>query len=347
MLHIIAKKFPSSSYIVSAVYDWIAFILAPLISLTLGMAIAYDIITNQTISLGRFEGELWLYIVLVMTQAHLLITGIRAYGNQKIYALFRKRVLFGPPLLFLGNLLSPIFLTFSIVLNVAWDAYHSSLQTFGFTRLYDVRVGNYSPKIRMLDRFLNLLIYAGPILGVVTLLAQIDLMKEGPLLIETLFFKNIPFYVNLFARDILITILAIAAVFIPYYIYIVWQESKTYPVSFQKVAILILTAMVSILAWGFNTFGVAFLIMNFFHVWQYFAMVYWSERSVIMKRFNLSSRVGIALIFFLLCLFTIITAVLEILTVGVHLIVVFYTTLTTCHFWFDGFIWSVKKQHIK
>ena len=46
----------------------------------------------------------------------------------------------------------------------------------------------------------------------------------------------------------------------------------------------------SILAWGFNSFGMAFLIENFFHAWQYYAMIYWSEKSAVAKRFNLNKK---------------------------------------------------------
>ena len=105
--------------------------------------------------------------------------------------------------------------------------------------------------------------------------------------------------------------------------------------------------MVSILAWGFNTFGAAFLIMNFFHVWQYFAMIYWSEKPVMMKQFHLTNFSAILLIVSIIVFFVIVTAVLEIITGGYHLLAVFFCTINTCHFWFDGFIWSVKKKHIK
>ena len=38
-------------------------------------------------------------------------------------------------------------------------------------------------------------------------------------------------------------------------------------------------AVEPIYTWGFNSFGEAFFIMNFFHAWQYFGLVWWSERA--------------------------------------------------------------------
>ena len=39
-----------------------------------------------------------------------------------------------------------------------------------------------------------------------------------------------------------------------------------------------LTGAVSLYAWGFNPFGHAFFVMNFFHAWQYFAIVWSTDK---------------------------------------------------------------------
>ena len=54
-------------------------------------------------------------------------------------------------------------------------------------------------------------------------------------------------------------------------------QRQGYRVSMQKVWLLASTALCSIYTWGFDSFGQAFFIMNFFHAWQYFALV-WHDR---------------------------------------------------------------------
>ena len=59
-----------------------------------------------------------------------------------------------------------------------------------------------------------------------------------------------------------------------------------YLVPAQKLALYLTTGTVSIACWGFGSFGHAFLIMNFFHALQYFAIVWWSERGTIARTFR-------------------------------------------------------------
>jgi len=54
-------------------------------------------------------------------------------------------------------------------------------------------------------------------------------------------------------------------------------------ISYQKVLLLFLTGVCSNYAWGFNPFGMAFFVMNVFHAWQYFALIWWSERKTLTR----------------------------------------------------------------
>ena len=100
-----------------------------------------------------------------------------------------------------------------------------------------------------------------------------------------------------------------------------YQESKQYPVSFQKVFI--------------------------FYLWQYYAMIYWSEKSVIKKRFNLQNNMAALVTISILVIFTVIIAYLLTLAPNDRVLIAFQVMLSSCHFWYDGFIWSVKKKDIK
>ena len=69
--------------------------------------------------------------------------------------------------------------------------------------------------------------------------------------------------------------------FIAYYLFSYWRYYKQgYKISPQKVVLLASTAAVSIYTWGFNSFG---------HAFQYFGIVWWSEKKTMMSLFHLQS----------------------------------------------------------
>jgi hypothetical protein len=83
--------------------------------------------------------------------------------------------------------------------------------------------------------------------------------------------------------------------------------------------------------------------MNFFHALQYFAIVWWSERKTITDFFQCSKVVGFAIL------------------IGSGLAYGFWrarrpedfvpyialgNVVSLMHFWYDGFVWSVRKGHV-
>ena len=344
MINKISALFPRSSYIVSPMYDWIAFIGAPLIGLLLAMIISLPFVPNPQINVGFIHHTFWGFIVLIiMTQCHLLITVIRAYGNQLIFKKFKRRLIVGPTLIFsLIYTHSWVFYSM-IIIATWWDVYHSACQTYGFTRLYDIKIGNTSLSLRLQDRILNCLIYIGPIIGGISLMPHFN---NDIGYYQMLFLSDIPLYANQYSKALLISVLIFSSFFIPYYFYCAWKHSKNHPVSYQKILILSFTAIVSILAWGFNSFGHAFLIANFYHAWQYYAMIYNSEKKTFSNQLKLTDSNASLLVISLLILVTVIMTGLQILTQNTRLTISIFTTISICHFCFDGFIWSVEKKHI-
>ena len=78
--------------------------------------------------------------------------------------------------------------------------------------------------------------------------------------------------------------LAGGGLFLIYYLYCYWRAAQDgYQVSAQKVVLLVSTGICFLVAWGFNPFGEAFFIMNVFHAWQYFALIWWSERKTLTR----------------------------------------------------------------
>ncbi|MCH9686358.1 MAG: hypothetical protein K0V04_33305, partial [Deltaproteobacteria bacterium] len=136
-------------------------------------------------------------------------------------------------------------------------------------------------------------------------------------------------------------------VFVAYYVWSSWRMARRgRAVSWQKVYLLTSTGLVSIYTWGFNTWGEAFLIMNLFHGLQYFGIVWASEHRNLRRVFRLERVPGGRLLTW--SLFVGLAA-----TYGVaveawadgrsHLWWSLTIVISLMHFWYDGFVWSVRK----
>jgi hypothetical protein len=144
-------------------------------------------------------------------------------------------------------------------------------------------------------------------------------------------------------------ILAFGIPFLAYYVFSYWKfHQRGYQVSFQKVALLASTGLCSIYTWGFNTFGEAFFIMNFFHALQYFGLVWWSEKKNMQSLFHLDKvaygRVFTLSIFLLVALSFGLWC--ESADTSNQYIFYIIMVIAIMHFWYDGFIWSVQKKQV-
>jgi hypothetical protein len=143
-------------------------------------------------------------------------------------------------------------------------------------------------------------------------------------------------------------VLAIGVPFLVYYAVAYWRlHRRGYRISAPKVVLLASTAGCSIYTWGFNTFGEAFFIMNFFHALQYFALVWWTERKNMVSLFRLGGTRwahGLAFGLFLAIAlgFGIWAEFFGNSDVAVNVTLV----VSIMHFWYDGFIWSVRRRQV-
>ncbi|MGE4233699.1 MAG: hypothetical protein AB7F43_10250 [Bacteriovoracia bacterium] len=324
-----------SSYISGPFFDFFFILLAPL----WGILISVLIVLAGADTFGAT-------FIRVFTMGHLFIVLFRSHGNDNIRRLYPIRFFLIPALLLTGNFFSLTFYFICSVLAVWWDAYHSGLQTFGFGRIYDLRAKNNLEEGRRLDYVFNLFIYIGPILAGANL---IDHLHEFTSFQATpfKFLSQVPFYAMGIRRYLTIIFAVSAVIFIPFYIFKnIELVRKGRVVSFQKVILFSITSIVCIWAWGFNPFGKAFFIMNFFHAFQYFAFVWWSEKG------NISNKIRVK--------GTVLPAVLVVLVGFGYGIIIenqiaksfgfatsFSVVISLLHFWYDGFIWSVQKKQIE
>ncbi len=138
--------------------------------------------------------------------------------------------------------------------------------------------------------------------------------------------------------------------FLAYYLFAYWRYARQgYRVSPQKVALLVCTAVCSIYAWGFNPFGMAFFIMNFFHALQYFALLWWAEHGNIARLLGVAGRSWAkpAALAFLLAVGFGYGLVAESTDAAARpWLFSLFLVISLMHFWYDGFIWSVRAKQV-
>lgn len=305
--------------------DWIHLVLAPVWALGLGIILALTPLSTWKLSAFGLSGSPADAFLGAFIMAHLVIVFFRSHGNAEVRARHPVRFWIVPPALLLLLVFSAPARTAAAALAVWWDVYHSSLQTFGIGRIFDRNAGNDPETGRSLDWALCVLLYAGPILcGSMLLFHASPLYSlEGGAWVEAMI---------AFQPRIRLLVVGAAVLFLVLYCEVYAAlVAKGYRPPREKVALHLGTAAVSVWAWGFNPLGMALFIMNFFHAWQYFALVSRYER----RSFKLPILIGVGFLY---------GAVFGILgelsawALSVTLVV------SLMHFWYDGFIWSVRRS---
>jgi hypothetical protein len=250
---------------------------------------------------------------------------------------------------FVAMIASPWIAVAATVLATLWDVWHSGAQTFGFARIYDRNHGQPTDTGRQLDFWLNQLMYAGPILAGAVLLNHISGFSDFGR-VGSPFLATIPARMVGIHGWLALAVIAGGTLFLAFYVFSYWRYAKQgYRFPFVKVFLLVSTGLCSIYTWGFNTWGEAFFIMNLFHAWQYLAIVWAMEQKRILARLGLASVPGgkvIALVAFLGAtgLYGYLAA-----TVKVEAFPLFWAAtivISLMHFWYDSFVWSVRKGQI-
>jgi len=345
-----AEREAGSGYLVGPFYDCLFLIYSPLLAVVLGIGVSYSrYLTLEPIWLH----ERWVFranlAIGTLIAAHLVLVLVRSHANPEVFKRHTWRFTLVPLALFFGLFTSIWLSVFVSVLAVWWDLYHSSMQTFGLCRLYERKAGNGVEVGRGLDMGLNLLLYVGPILGGATLANHLKFFDRFER-VGSAFFTAIPAQVQSVHRELTWIVLVLGSVFLAYYVYAYWRLAQAgHKVSTQKILLLVSTGFCSITTWGFNSFGQAFFIMNFFHAIQYFAIVWWIEGGNLSRLLRWEGRRWAPPV--LLGLFVLVPLGYGLLVTIPQLntnnaLFCLAMVITIMHFWYDGFIWSVRKSHV-
>ena len=349
-----------SAYIAGPIRDTVFLIAAPLVAILIFVPFRVSDIMNvvaPTESRIFKPGTLRDAFISVVIFSHLFIVFFRSHLNRDVFHTHPYRFVAGPIVLFLALMLSNRVLGLVAILAVWWDVYHSALQTFGIGRIYDMKLGNNPNVGRRLDWWLNLILYIGPILGGTSLALHLTITQQEAAAVPGLpqeFLDWVPANASGYGPVLSWVMLGIGIPFIAYYVYAYWRLSKNgYEVSYQKVALFAIVALVSIGAWGFNSFGEAFFVMNFFHAWQYFFLVWFIERNNITVKLGLSQNpFGQELALALFVSIGVLVGVwfvvdLPAVQFDQRTMISLLLVISILHFWYDGFIWSVRKGQVK
>jgi hypothetical protein len=293
--------------------------------------------------------------VVVITFAHLIAVVPRAYMNPEVFETHRRRLIFVPLLLILGLLASPALLLLAGVIAVFWDVHHSAMQTFGLARIYDLKAGNPPLELRRTDLRLNWVLYVGPIAAGASLMEHlVHLQALRPLGWSAL--TALPSLARTHATGV--TEAAVAA-WILFLLWAAWDYRRAmasgYKLPVHKAALVGSTAFVSVAAWGFATPVAAFAIVNLFHAVQYFALGWLKEGGRIHAGTarlarreepdpTAAAQRWAALALFLSLCFAF--GVAYYLWRDVRVLAAAFIACSLLHFWFDSFIWSVRKKQV-
>jgi hypothetical protein len=291
-------------------------------------------------ALGNAAVSLLVGAIGVLTFAHLIAVVPRAYLNREVFGANRRRLTIVPVALIAALFASPTLLLLGGVAAVFWDVHHSAMQTFGLGRIYDLKAGQDGTVLRRTDLVLNWILYVGPIGAGAALLVHLhELDRLGPTPLAWLAQAPGLAQMELGAIRIAVVVIWIAGLAFAALAYAT-EHRRGYRMPPHKLALLISTGATSIIAWAFSPPFVAFAIVNLFHAVQYFALVWLKEG----KRIEAALPRGPALtMFFGFC------AAFGLAYFAAKSFALMLTPFIACsllHFWFDSFIWSVRKKQV-
>ena len=293
---------------------------------------------------GKQSAALLFFFATLVTYAHLVAVVPRAYINRDVFEANRFRLTVVPVALTVAMLVSPTVFIIAGIVAFFWDVHHSAMQTFGIARIYEFKAGNGPNWLRKTDLYLNWLLYVGPIFVGASFLLHADMLSrfaETPLTV----LATAPGYLesgNAILRNSALALWAVGIVWAVLNYRNAMAQGYTPPP--QKIALIGITGLATFVAWGFLPPLIAFATINIHHALQYYVIVWVQEGD----RMTAFSRLGKRAAFAAFLVFTAIVALgYDFATrMDSHLWLVPFLACSILHFWYDGFVWSVRKKSL-
>src|SRR2546429_3111199 len=299
---------------------------------------------------GFWSAEyIYLFVAAFGAMGHHLPGMIRAYGDRALFQRFRWRFICAPIFLVVVCAAFSVWDLKGIVLVAfIWGVWHGMMQTYGFCRIYDAKVGSFAEVTRRLDFAVCGIWFATAVL------LSPQRMTDT---LETYYSAGGPFIPPAVLRagqhGLLALAIAIAGVFLVNFVWMWLQGRRPSPV---KLVLLV----TSISFWWYCNNIVASVLVGIalfevFHDVQYLSLVWIYNRKRVESDSSIGGfmrfvfrrsgalvgvYVGLVLAYGGLSLsksYVDIEAVKRILT-GV------VTASALLHFYYDGFIWKVREK---
>jgi len=280
----------------------------------------------------------------VLTYAHLVAVVPRAYGNAEVFEAHRIKLIVVPVVLLAALVFSPVCFVIGAVLTVFWDVHHSAMQNFGLARIYDLRAGNSPTQLRISDMRLNWMLYVGPLAAGAALPFHLSALGQ----FSDVGWSEIASLPGVLEGKLgLIAGLAIAGWFtaIGWSVFDYARAIRSgYRLPAHKLAMMLSSGLVSLVAWGFCSPAFALAAINIYHALQYFALVWLKEGRTMQGLTGLTARRALDA-FLVFC--AIAALGYQVATqANIHWLLAPFIACSLLHFWLDGFVWSVRKRQV-
>jgi Tfp pilus assembly protein PilF len=305
-----------------------------------------------TVAQARWSAqEIYLFVAAFGALGHHLPGMIRAYGDRALFERFKWRFIIAPIFLVVvcvGFYFWDIKTNPVVMIVFLWGIWHGMMQTYGFGRIYDAKIGSFAAVTRRLDFAMCAVWFAA---GVILSPARMTDTLEG------LYGCGLPFIppagIHVLQQTFLVASIGVAILWLGNYIWMWTSGTRQNPVKLALFA-------TSIAFWWYCNNGVANILAGIalfevFHDVQYLSIVWIYNRNRVEKD---SSIGGFMRFIFrrsgsLIGLY--VGLVLAYGSIGYLNSYLSMDTITRVltgivaasgllHFYYDGFIWKVREK---
>ena len=329
----------SSFWILDSWRDLVLYVCTPLLLVPIFIA-----------AQGMWSAEdIYLFVAAFGAMGHHLPGMIRAYGDRALFKRFKWRFIFAPIFLIVVCAAFSLWDLKGIVLVAfIWGVWHGMMQTYGFCRIYDAKVGSFAQLTRRLDFALCGIWFATAVL------LSPQRMTDT---LETYYSAGGPFIQPALLRTaqqgLFALALTVAAVFLANFIWM-WSSGK------RPSPVKLVLLITSISFWWYCNNIVASVLVGIalfevFHDVQYLSLVWIYNRKRVESDRSIGGfmrfvfrRSGALIGLYVGLIFAYGALGYYKSSIGIDVVKRILTGVVTAsallHFYYDGFIWKVREK---
>lgn len=295
--------------------------------------------------------EIYLFVAAFGAMGHHLPGMIRAYGDRALFERFRWRFILAPIFLLtvcVGFYFWDIKANPVVLIVFMWGVWHGMMQTYGFGRIYDAKIGSFAGTTRRLD-FVTCAIWFAA--GVILSPARMTDTLEG------FYGCGLPFIppvaIHALQQTFLFLAIAVSLLWVGNYLRMWMAGTRQNPV---KLALFV----TSIAFWWYCNNGVTNILAGIalfevFHDVQYLSLVWIYNRNRVEKDSSIGGfmrfifrRSGALIGLYVGLVFAYGAIGYLNSSIGMETVTRLLTGVVAAsgllHFYYDGFIWKVREK---